>query len=257
MPISYQEIKYAIKHPFTLLEFIFNKFKLTKRARILNNGERIIIKDFNLVKKSTNINSIIHIKRYEWAKHFLTNSYVLDNGCGTGYGTNFLANNKVKEIVGVDISKETISFAQKKYQRENLVFKQMNSLALDFLDKTFDAVVSFDVIEHIDEKFQEKFISEIYRVLKDGGILLIGNPNSLLTRLKNPHHKKELTLDEFESLLKVFFKDVKLYGENFILNGVNLRENWYKYKTKLKYHSLEISESDYKNSYNLLAKCIK
>lgn len=54
-------------------------------------------------------------------------------------------------------------------------FLLVDGKRLPFRDETFEVVVSFDVIEHVDEDLL--FLSEAYRVLKRGGTLALGTPN--------------------------------------------------------------------------------
>lgn len=66
-------------------------------------------------------------------------------------------------------------------RKDKFVFSLADATNLPFGDKSFDAVVSFDVVEHIlDDK---QFISEAFRVCKKGGYLVLGTPNRL--RLSN------------------------------------------------------------------------
>ena len=95
---------------------------------------------------------------------------VLDVGCGKGI---FLARTrktyKVKGV-GVDFSSKSIARA-KKWSKTNLVFQVADATKLPFDDQTFDYVLSFDTLEHIQD--QEKALSEMVRVLKGKGKLLI------------------------------------------------------------------------------------
>ncbi|MFW9972709.1 MAG: class I SAM-dependent methyltransferase, partial [Candidatus Odinarchaeota archaeon] len=236
----------------TIYKIIDNKYNLSRRSKAIDKGERIIVKDWDSTKNSGNINKMIHIKRYEWVKNFVRNLKVLDNGCGTGYGTYFLAKNQVKEILGIDISIEAIKYAQRNYHSHNLQFKQMDSLSLKFLNAHYDAVISFDVIEHIDEQFQEKFLSEIVRVIKENGILIISCPNEDSANSYNPHHKNELNRKKLENLLKLFFMNVKLYGMKFIINNINLKEKWKDYINDIRYSNI-IIEKEPNSSFNLIA----
>jgi len=259
MGFNNQDLRHFIKHPvetvLNILKIIDNKFKLSKKAKILDNGERIIIKNWDYTKDSNNIDHLIHIKRYEWAKDYLKDLKVLDNGCGTGYGTYFLAKNNLKEIIGIDISEASIKYAQEKYKAKNLIYKQMNSISLNLRDNYFDAIISFDVIEHIDKKQQKEYLSEIVKVINDKGFLMIGSPNAALSREKNPHHKKQLTLNEFKELLNLFFKEIDLFGEKFIVKGKNLGEKWFDYIKGMKYSNIKISKNECELSFNLLAIC--
>jgi ubiquinone/menaquinone biosynthesis C-methylase UbiE len=87
---------------------------------------------------------------------------------------------KCDYIVGVDISNV---FDRSKISA-NLDFLQASTLSLPFRDESFDAVVSFDVIEYVQDDL--KFLSEIRRVLKRGGELLeTPNRNRLSLKLKS------------------------------------------------------------------------
>jgi glycosyltransferase involved in cell wall biosynthesis/ubiquinone/menaquinone biosynthesis C-methylase UbiE len=153
-----------------------------------------------------------HLKRYDFAKHFCANKVVLDAACGTGYGSHYLAE-FAKEVIGIDISKEAITYAKEHYQRENIQFKAMDVHNLEFPDKYFDAVCSFETLEHLEEPV--KFVSEVKRVLKDDGIFIISTPYTKRTTYnpKNPYHKVEFSRKEFEGFLKKYFMNVEIFGQ--------------------------------------------
>jgi hypothetical protein len=50
-------------------------------------------------------------------------------------------------------------------------------------------------------------------------------PNATVSMGNNPHHLKELTKIEFESLLRKYFRSVKLLGQDIFKNGVRKKEN--------------------------------
>lgn len=80
-----------------------------------------------------------------------------------------------KKIIGIDLSEGMLDIARKKISDRNLNdkidFFREDCLSLSFPDNTFDAVtVSFGVrnFEHLEQGY-----SEMYRVLKPGGALLV------------------------------------------------------------------------------------
>ncbi|MGC9001312.1 class I SAM-dependent methyltransferase [Caldisericum sp.] len=225
--------------------------------KVSGGGERLVIRDWYSAKNSRDFSTLAHIQRYEWVLPYLKGLRCLDDGCGSGYGTYYLAKNGVSMIIGIDISSVAIKFAKKHYKAENLEFRQMDALHLQFDPNSFDAVISFDVLEHINEHDQKKFISEIVRVLREEGVAYIGCPNAQVSMGNNPFHMKELTKKEFELLLREFFYDVKIYGQDLVVNGLRAGENWHKYLSNLSYENLVIVEENCEIAYGLLAICKK
>ena len=239
----------VIRYAFTLID---KKFKLTEEMKASSGGERIIIKDWESAKRSGDFSTLAHIQRYEWVLPYLKNQYCLDVGCGSGYGTYHLAKNGVSRIIGIDISSKAIKFAKNHYKEKNLEFIPMDALDLKFTNNSFDSVVSFDVLEHINERNQAKFIAEITRVLKSNGTAYISCPNAAVRLGRNPFHQKELMRKELELLLRRYFKEVKIFGQELVIKGARLKENWHKNLSKLSYQNFIITE-DCNLTYGLLA----
>ncbi len=96
---------------------------------------------------------------------------VLEVGCGQGL---FLARlNKHYGIkgTGIDVSRASIEYANKHYKKVDLSFKLSSGGEIPFKSNSFDFVVTFDVLEHIEN--QKEAVEEMIRVLKPGGKLLI------------------------------------------------------------------------------------
>lgn len=166
-----------------------------------------------------------HLQRYRYAaKKIGNNRKVLDLGCGTGYGTKILSNER-NEVYGIDISQKAVDYAKKTYFGPR--YTCSSAERLPFKDNDFDVITAFEVIEHIENP--EKALAEIYRVLKNDGSLFISTPNLrhlgnmlghfLLGRpypkhSKNIYHLKEFYYDEFVNFLKnAGFKIVFQYGQ--------------------------------------------
>lgn len=73
---------------------------------------------------------------------------------------------------------------------------------------SFDIVVSVEVLEHVEE--DEKFVSEISRVLKPGGRFIMTTPNGDYVENHNPDHKRHYKKVQLESLLRRHFDVVKV-----------------------------------------------
>lgn len=110
---------------------------------------------------------------------------VLDIGCGRGEAVLYAAKQGAKAI-GIDYSKEAINIANgmKKRKRKELSvmmeFYVMNAKQLKFQKSLFDVVILTDVVEHLYNKEIDLVFSEIKRVLKQNGtIILHSAPNKL------------------------------------------------------------------------------
>jgi len=153
-----------------------------------------------------------HIKRYDFARQFCAGKVVLDAACGVGYGSGYLAD-IANKVIGVDIGADAIAYAKGHYQKENIEFKTMDIHNLDFADKYFDVVCSFETLEHLSNP--QKYLSEVKRVLKEGGVFIVSTPQAKRTvvKPKNPHHKVEFSQDDFRRLLEGYFVKVEIFGQ--------------------------------------------
>jgi len=157
---------------------------------------------------------IEHLARYIFASERLEGKRVLETGCGSGYGAALLSE-WAAEVVAIDCSGEAIAWCRKRYGRSNLHFEKMDCRQLAFRGGTFDAVVSFELLEHLNERDQLFYLEEVVRVLNDDrGELFISTPNVDHNRYVSPFHKRELTLDEFQHLLRRHFRQMEIYGQS-------------------------------------------
>lgn len=116
---------------------------------------------------------------------------VLDVGCGTGALAILLAH-KVNHVTGIDISPPMLSVAAQRLKEEGLdsqvTIREMGAVDLDtaFPDASFDAVVSTLVFSELSDDEIVYCLTEIRRVLRPGGQLLVADevlPASLLGRV--------------------------------------------------------------------------
>lgn len=162
----------------------------------------------------TNEVMLEHLHRYAIAQNFVSEKNILDIACGEGYGTNLLSK-YAEKITGIDIDIDTITKAKKKYNNSKIKFKPGSILEIPEIKQTFDVIVCFETLEHIDN--HQIAMDELKRVLKQGGLLIISTPNKISysksNTPNNPYHKKELNKTEFESLLCTYFKYVKILSQ--------------------------------------------
>lgn len=156
-----------------------------------------------------------HWARYLFANQFVKDKTVLDIACGEGYGSYYMSKNALK-VVGADISGEAVKYATARYVNANLSFEKMSIENISYPEHTFDVVVSFETIEHVDENVQEKAFREYARVLKENGVLIVSTPNTQSPNYfkGNIFHKKELSVAELQKKLKKYFKKIYLFGQS-------------------------------------------
>jgi SAM-dependent methyltransferase len=149
-------------------------------------------------------------------------AFVLEAGCGEGYGADLFARDAVG-VLGLDYDAVTLRHVAATYPRVGAA--RANLVALPVRSSTVDVVANFQVIEHLWD--QEGFLSECLRVLRPGSRLLITTPNRLTfspgrdTPL-NPFHTRELSPAELADLLRDSGFEVEFLAG--LRHGVRLRD---------------------------------
>jgi methionine biosynthesis protein MetW len=143
--------------------------------------------------------------------HIPKESKILDLGCADGYISEFFKD-RGYGIIGTDIDSKSLNAAKKRGIKT--ISADFNK-RLPFKDYSFDAVIILEVIEHLYNI--EGFVSEIKRILKPGGWLILSTPNSALltmrlsyllgktsTEIQNPGHLRFFNLKSLKQKLKDF-----------------------------------------------------
>ena len=97
---------------------------------------------------------------------------VLDVGCGNGSLIKAISRKANIEAYGVDISPNMIAECRKKF--ENISFEVSSGEQLSFNDGSVDTVTICCVLHHLNNA--QNFVKEAHRILKQGGVLIIGEP---------------------------------------------------------------------------------
>ena len=97
-------------------------------------------------------------------------SIVLDLGAGSGYVKEMDFKSHAKEVTGIDVDPDI----NKNPFLHSYIEGSVYDLSV-FGEKRFDLIICNSVIEHIDDP--QKFVSEIRRMLKPGGIFFGKTPN--------------------------------------------------------------------------------
>lgn len=169
-----------------------------------------------------------HVGRYVFASRFLSGKLCLDVACGSGYGSNLLRKSGARMVAGGDLSTKAIEWARSHYAYDGLHFFLADAQQLPLKGESFDAVVSIETVEHLEEPRQ--FLRECYRVLKPNGYFICSTPNKLMHSYIQepllPYHKHEFHIDELRFLAaEEQFQAIAIYGQDFVKRDLRWRRS--------------------------------
>lgn len=108
--------------------------------------------------------------------HLTTGMTAVDLGCGTGLFTKALANASAPDtkIIGIDLSDEQISHAEKTVAKEypQTAFQVGSMDELPFKDKSIDIITTLGAVHEVPQIVAIEMLNEVRRVIKDEGLFL-------------------------------------------------------------------------------------
>jgi len=171
-----------------------------------------------------------HTSRYVFALQFCSpqaarpdvppTTCVLDAACGVGYGTNILSW-LAKEAHGVDISRECVEYANAVYSTPRTHFWVGDALQVAemFGAGYFDAVISFETIEHVKDPLE--LLMAFRKVLKPGGYLVVSAPHGSTSCFHVPREGQlhgNYTQEELTGVVGSVFPHWEYHCQNERLN---------------------------------------
>jgi 2-polyprenyl-3-methyl-5-hydroxy-6-metoxy-1,4-benzoquinol methylase len=160
-------------------------------------GERQYATDLAKIKPN-------HRIRYEWAREQLRPlrpGFTVDCGCGIGYGTKVLSALDTS-LYGLEACSDVVRLAEHYYGAKNIRFMQCDLHRVDEIAFEADAVVCFEVIEHL--ACPELFLLRLRRMnARPGTAVILSTPNTDVQpeRLDaNPFHFRHYTRAEILDL---------------------------------------------------------
>jgi ubiquinone/menaquinone biosynthesis C-methylase UbiE len=138
----------------------------------------------------------------------ITSGNLLEIGVGVGRGLELLTG-ACDQYTGIDKNGALLAQLRQAYPQHQFIERHIPPLT-GLPDNAYDYVVTFQVIEHIQD--DDLFIREIHRVLKPGGQLIVTTPNIKRSLTRNPWHVREYTAEGLAGLLGRYFPRTDKYG---------------------------------------------
>lgn len=177
---------------------------------VKNKMERMDANRDDLFDKSR---CLFHLDRYRFACEYTEDKIVLDCASGTGYGADLMFHlGRAKEVYGIEVNAEACAYAKQTYSSDNVHFSTGSILQLPFEDEKFDVFTSFETIEHIEN--ESKQLSEVKRVLKNGGLYILSTPNDWSSNTQNRFHVRTYTYESLTESIGHEFKILRIYNQN-------------------------------------------
>lgn len=163
---------------------------------------------------------VTHEHRYHYALEFTRGQVVLDFGCGEGYGVEILSRNADRSI-GYDPSNVAISHARKRWAGYPVEFTSRSD-DVATLAGSVDVVTCMEVLEHAADP--DTVLGPIKHIMSANGILLLSTPNKLKyqdeRKNDNPFHVHEYYYDELNELLRKYFLNVWVFGQEYVAGSM-------------------------------------
>ena len=106
---------------------------------------------------------------------------VLDIGCHDGFATRWMVDEpNIEKLVGIDLCEHAVCWANeliKTRKHPEKATYELGDWMKAEIDEPFDAVVCFELLEHLDNDEIEELFFFIDRAVSPGGVLLLTTPN--------------------------------------------------------------------------------
>jgi len=172
---------------------------LSQNSQIAFTGERL-----HEGSKLFGVDLARHHAAYEFAAARAAGLDVIDLGCGSGYGAAKLVASTAS-LVGLDRVRPDTHARQAPVR-----WLRADLYGIPLAPQSFDLVVSFQVMEHLDDP--TAYLEAIGRLMRPGGSAIITTPNILTSDRANPFHVHEYQADELAQRLGEYFESVEMKG---------------------------------------------
>lgn len=198
------------------------------RSRLYRDylGERVADPQAALARRAAYLTAIVE-------QHFPADrdATVLDLGCGYGALLYFAGEAGYRQLIGVDVSKDSVALAHS-LGIEGVREGMSQDVLAELAPESVDLVVCFDQLEHLSKDELPGFTDAVHRVLKVGGRWLIHVPNGAspfagAVRYGDLTHELAFTPGSLRHWLEVSgFEDVRCFEEGPVAHGLKSALRW-------------------------------
>jgi 2-polyprenyl-3-methyl-5-hydroxy-6-metoxy-1,4-benzoquinol methylase len=159
------------------------------------------------------------LARYKFVSKMLEGKKnAIEFGCGDGFGMRVVYQT-VGSVHGLDFDRTFIDWAQRNAQREEI---DCTYEVLDFIkdapSRRYQAAYSLDVVEHIPEALESRYVDHLADALEPDGVCIVGTPNVTATpyasKISLEGHINLKSADALRALLGRRFANVFIFSMN-------------------------------------------
>ncbi len=168
---------------------------------------------------------LYHLARYKYISRLVRKDWsILEVGCGTGYGSNFLSD-FCSSMNACELDKEVLDKAKSRFKKQNLVY------SYEPVKSEYDSVVCLEVIEHMTKKEGEALVEFLHGKLRNKGVAFISTPRKIDNPSENrkKYHIHEYTYEELIETLEQKFDNVLVLSQIDELIGTQNKNTAWNY----------------------------
>lgn len=158
------------------------------------------------------------LARYKFvAKMFAGMHAVLEVGCADAFGTRIVCQ-EVSSVTAIDFDPVFVKDVQERMEARWPFECRVHNMLEGPVEGNFDGAYALDVIEHIPQEHEQRFVAHLAQSLREHGALIIGTP-SLQSQVyaSAPSREGHINCKDYPGLKKLlsqFFHNVFMFSMN-------------------------------------------
>jgi cyclopropane fatty-acyl-phospholipid synthase-like methyltransferase len=158
------------------------------------------------------------LARYKFVSKVVSGKQkVLEVGCGDAFGTRIVLQ-EVDSIRAIDVDPAFVKDVNNRMEERWHFDCEVHNILLKPVDDVFDAAYSLDVLEHISQIDEHRFMNNIAKSLEKDGILIVGMPSLQSQRYakesKYGGHINCKSSKQLKELMLKYFHNVFIFSMN-------------------------------------------